>query len=66
MALNYALSYGRSPAESLYLFDQRLAHTGIRYQVELERSGNHAIFVIRVPASSAAKVGAILAQIGRR
>ena len=57
--LTFPVPYGRSAGESIYLFDQRLAGTGIRYQVELRGTN----FVIRVPASCASKVNAIIAQI---
>src|SRR5262245_25998496 len=61
--LRYSVSYGRSAAEGIYLFDQRIARTNIRYEVELRRSGICSQFVIRVPAPHAAAVTAIIAQI---
>ena len=55
--LTYSLPWGRSAAEWIYLFDQRIARTGIRYQVELQGIGSGSVFVIRVPACHAAVPG---------
>jgi hypothetical protein len=63
--MTYSGGYGRSPAQAIYLFDQRMAHTGIRYHAELEEARAQSIFVIRVPLESAAVVSAILAQLGK-
>ena len=56
----------RSAAKSIYLFDQRIAHTGIKYQAELHGKRFTARFIIRVPASDVATVSEIIAQIGKR
>jgi hypothetical protein len=64
--LIYSCPFGRSAAESIYLFDQRIAGTGIRYQAELSGSRLWHSFIIRVPVSSAERVSAIIAQIEKR
>ena len=64
--LTYTGEYGQSAAQAIYLFDQRIAHTGIRYQAELEEARPHARFLIRVPLESAAVVSGIIAQFGKR
>jgi hypothetical protein len=64
--LTYSFPNDHSAAESIYLFDQRIARTGMRYQVELRGSGFSSFFVIRVPASCVDRVSAIIAQIGKR
>jgi hypothetical protein len=64
--LYFSVPFGLSAAESIYLFDQCIATTGIRYQAELRGSGNYSSFVIRVPASIEPKVKDIIAQIMRR
>jgi hypothetical protein len=61
--LTYRCPFGRSAAESIYLFDQRIAHTGIRYRAELHGPRLHPVFIIRVPVTSSAAVGAIIIQI---
>src|SRR5262249_24338261 len=42
--LTFSVPFGRTPAESIYLFDQLIAATEIRYQVELRGSGYHCSF----------------------
>jgi hypothetical protein len=65
--LTYFGPWPHSAAESIYLFDQRIAGTGIRYQAELRGGWRfEPLFIIRVPASAAAKVSAIIAQIKKR
>lgn len=65
--LTYWGPFGHSAAESIYLFDQRIAGTGIRYQAELRGGWSfQPMFKIRVPASAAAKVRSIIAQIEKR
>jgi len=49
-------------AEWIYLFDQRIAGTGIPYAPEFHGQ----VFTVRVPASAAAKVSAIITQIQKR
>ena len=51
-----------SAAEWIYLFDQRIADTGIHYVPEFRGQ----VFSVRVRASDAAKVSAIIAQINKR
>jgi hypothetical protein len=62
----YRCPFGRSAAESIYLFDQRVAGTGLRYYAELGGTQFGPVFTIRVPADSAAKVRAIIAQVEER
>jgi hypothetical protein len=64
--IRYDGPYGRSPAEWIYLFDQRIAGTGICYHAELDRSRFQPAFNIHVPESDADKVSAIIAQITKR
>ena len=64
--LTYFGPWRHSAAESIYLFDQRIAGTGIHYQAELSRKYFGPTFIIRVPASDAAQVSAIIAQIKKR
>ncbi len=65
--LTYIGPFGHLAAESIYLFDQRIAGTSIRYQAELRGGWRfQPLFIIRVPATAAAKVSAIIAQIEKR
>ena len=64
--LTFAIPSESRAAESIYVFDQGIATTGIRYQAELRGSGYYCSFAIRVPASVEPKVKAIIAQIMRR
>ena len=64
--LTYLCPSGRSAAESIYLFDQRIARTGIHYQPELHGTRFWPAFIIRVAAENADVVSLIIARIGRR
>src|SRR5205814_6331606 len=64
--LQYECPGGRSPAEGIYLFDQRIARSGIGYHAELHGSRFWPVFTIRVAADCAETVCAIIAEIGRR
>jgi hypothetical protein len=61
--LNYPCPFGQTAAEAIYLFDQRMARTGIRYHAELHGSRLRSIFTIRVPAECASTVRAIIARL---
>jgi len=64
--LTYRPQSRRSPAEAIYLLDQEVAGMAIRYTAELGGTRCWPVFTIRVPASCAAAVGAIIARIERR
>jgi hypothetical protein len=64
--LGYSCPFGFSAAKSIYLFDQKMARTGIPYQAELHGAGIYSRFIIRVPAPDATVVSGIIAQIGKR
>src|SRR5262245_53299185 len=64
VVLTWYCPFGRSPAESIYLFDQGIARTGIRYHAELFGSRLQPGFIIRVPAEGEATARAIIARIG--
>jgi hypothetical protein len=66
VALTYPCPFGRTPAESIYLFDQSIARTGIRYHAELQGTRFWPVFIIRVPAEGGDTVNSILAQVGKR
>jgi hypothetical protein len=64
--LTYSCPFGRSAADAIYLFDQQIAHTGIRYHAELHGSRSWSIFTIRVPVEQAATVRAIIEKVKQR
>jgi hypothetical protein len=61
--LTLSVPYGRTEAETIYLFDQCVARISIRYQAELCGSGYYMHFLIRVPTAFASAMNAIIAQI---
>lgn len=61
--LDYSVPFGYSAAEGIYLFDQRIARTGIHYEVALVSTGVHHRFAIRVPVADAERVQTIIRQI---
>src|SRR5262249_13008801 len=66
VALRYVCPADHTAAESIYLFDQRIAHTGIRYHAELHGTRHWPVFTIRVSADQGDRVSVILAQMGKR
>lgn len=64
--LNLSRPSGLSPAECIYLFDQRMSRFGIHYEAELHGRGYHSYFMIRAPARNEAEVRGAIAQIQQR
>ena len=64
--LTYTCPRGKSPAEGIYLFDQAMACTGIRYQAELYGSRFFPVFIIRVPTESARTVTHVITKVEKR
>jgi hypothetical protein len=66
VSLMYLCPASRTPAESIYLFDQRIARIGTHYLAELHGSRFWPFFLIRVPADCAVAVGAVIEELRRR
>jgi hypothetical protein len=65
-ALTYTCPPEKSAAEGIYLFDQAMAQTGIRYLAELCGSRYYPAFIIIVPAESEGIVATVISKIERR
>lgn len=66
VSLTYSPPFGRSAADAIYLFDQEIAHTGIRYHAELQGSRLSPLFTIRVLSDEAARATALIARLQKR
>lgn len=65
--VSYQCPSNRSPAQSIYLFDQEIARSGIQhYHAELLGSRFYPSFVIHVPAEDKAKVTALITKLENR
>jgi hypothetical protein len=63
VTLSFRTVWGKNPSEAIYLFDQEIAKTGIRYFAELEGSRRWYVFTIWVAESSTAEVQRILDRL---
>lgn len=66
VVLDYSCPFGRSPAESIYLFDQEMARIGARYYAELRGSRRYPVFRFHVLTACADVVCEIIAHAWKR
>lgn len=64
--VHYSCPFGRTPGESIYLFDQEAARIGLHYFAELGGFRLAPMFSLHVPVDQAEAVHAIVSRLRRR